>query len=233
MTSGQASLLAALFSLGQPPTQPGANPNERSVSILAPQYSKEHVNRSEVATSIRPQLVLDKAAESNALPFVLRGYTALISRMAFEPLKLMSSARDFVFRHFEGGEESRWIVSLLANIGSGIATVGTEGRHNTELMISALNSAVGRRLESVKSRPNSAGPEQAKVLSSALEVLAIHVYASSMGTVTLNQAVAPLFRQFCPESPGAPINLISLLQHPVGCIRQYTAASIICSVTTD
>ncbi|CAE6467187.1 unnamed protein product [Rhizoctonia solani] len=239
MTSGQASLLTALFSLEQPPdmglplARPGANP--RVPLVWAPHHIEEHENNPEAVGDIRPELVLDKTAISNALPFVLQGYAALIGRIALEPQKLMSSARDFVFRHFEDGEQSRWIVGLLANVGSGIATVRVmEGKQEPELLISALSSAVRRRLATVKSSIKSTRLEQAKALDSALKVVVLHVYANSPAeAITLRREAAPIFRQICPEPPGASINLPSLLQHPLGSLPQYAYMGIICSILSD
>ncbi|KAH7345564.1 hypothetical protein B0J17DRAFT_640303 [Rhizoctonia solani] len=62
----------------------------------------------------------------------------------------------------------------------------------------------------------------------------MHIYTnSSIQTITLSQAVAPIFRQLCPEPPGAPINLSSLLQHSLRSLRQYVGINLICSVLSD
>ncbi|KAH7345516.1 hypothetical protein B0J17DRAFT_42307 [Rhizoctonia solani] len=182
MTSGQSSLMAAIFSLGSAPEvnlppqhiQHSTNRSVPSVSSWAPHVtddvrSRENDDPEDGVTVVRPELVLDKTAESNALPFVLQGPAAWIRRLAFEPLKLMRIGRDFVFSSFENGDQSRWMIGLLANVGNRIATVEVmEERH--QLMISTLHSAVRRRLETVKSRPKLTKSELVKALDSALEI---------------------------------------------------------------
>ncbi|KAH7345531.1 hypothetical protein B0J17DRAFT_42574 [Rhizoctonia solani] len=49
----------------------------------------------------------------------------------------------------------------------------------------------------------------------------------------LRQEAAPIFRRLCPEPPGAPINLSSLLNHPLGCLRHYGGMSAISSIFGD
>ncbi|CAE6473854.1 unnamed protein product [Rhizoctonia solani] len=93
-----------------------------------------------VVSVIRRQPVLDKTAESNALPFVLQGYARWINRLALDPLKMTDIARDFVFGQFQDGDQSRWVIALLANIGSRIGSVDlAEGKHNH--MLSVLQTA--------------------------------------------------------------------------------------------
>ncbi|KAH7345547.1 hypothetical protein B0J17DRAFT_42801 [Rhizoctonia solani] len=62
----------------------------------------------------------------------------------------------------------------------------------------------------------------------------IHFHASPFSeTVTLRQEAAPLFRQLCSDPPEAPIDLYSLLQHPLGCLWRYAYIDILFSVTSD
>ncbi|CAE6460694.1 unnamed protein product [Rhizoctonia solani] len=247
MTSGQASLLTALFSLGSTSdvnlsprsAHPSANPNISSVSVETRKQDNVRLHECDVPQEsvavIRPELVLDRTTESNSLTFVLHGYAALVSRMALEPQKLMSSAREFVFRYFEDGNESRCIVGLLANLGSRIATVGVmEGGRNLEPLISALNSTVQWQLDTIKSRPNSTGPELIKALDYALEVQALHIYADSpAGAKNFGRGSAVIFRQLCSEPLNEPIDLSALLQHPVRCLRHYAGASVFLDVLSD
>ncbi|CAE6523107.1 unnamed protein product, partial [Rhizoctonia solani] len=105
-----------------------------------------------VVSVIHPELVLDKTVESNALPFVLQSYATWIRRVAFEPKKIMHASREFVCSHFGDGDQSRWIIGLLANVGSRIGSVDVMESKPAQ-MISLLQDAVQRRLEDVKSRP--------------------------------------------------------------------------------
>ncbi|KAH7320348.1 hypothetical protein B0J17DRAFT_773104 [Rhizoctonia solani] len=243
LTPGQSSLLAALFSLSQPVPPPQRAelitvPNEALVSnhnIETQGDSTTHENEEpEGAVSvICRQPVPDKTVESNALPFVLQSYVTWIGRMAFDPLKLRPVVRDLVFGHFEAGEQSRCIIALLANIGSVIGSAElVEEKHIR--MISMLQNAVRWLLGTVKSRANSKGAELIKALDSALDTIVIHFYASPPSEVIiLIQEAAPIFRQLCPEPLNVPINLTSLLQHPLGCLRRFAQIDIIFSVFSD
>ncbi|KAH7345549.1 hypothetical protein B0J17DRAFT_640271 [Rhizoctonia solani] len=247
MTPGQASLLEALFSLGQPPNrdlplqraQSSSNLLSESGIPLAPNWpppdtevynsgtTHDDNDKEGVTSVIGRQFALDKTTESNALPFVLHGYIAWIRRLAFEPSKLTGIAQDFVFSQFEDGEQSRWIVVLLANIGSQIGSAElVEVTHNP--MLCALQTAVRRRLVAVKALHNPQRVDLVKALDCAVEAMLIQFYASPLSEGnTLRREAAPIFRQLCPEPPGAPINLSSLLQHPLGCIRQYAQIEIL------
>ncbi|CAE6531902.1 unnamed protein product, partial [Rhizoctonia solani] len=248
LTAGQASLLEALFSLGQPPdldppslgTQPTPEPSTPLISNWPPpgvtqqddvaSYEDDDPEGLGVSVVCR-QPVLDRTVESNALPFMLQGYATWIGRMAFEPSKLTHIAREFVFNHFEDGrQESRWIIALLANVGSRIG--GAEGSPNP--MLPMLQNAVRRRLATVKSSPNSERRELVRALDSALETMVIHFSVSPFNeAMVLRQEAAPIFRQLCPNPPGASIDLLSVVNHTLGCLRHYVEIDIIFSVMTD
>ncbi|CAE6474329.1 unnamed protein product, partial [Rhizoctonia solani] len=238
--------MAALFSLGSAPdanlpphrTQDSTNQSVPSVSSWALDDiddvgSQENGDSEDGVPLIRRELVLDKTAMSNALPFVLQGYAAWVRRLAIEPLKLTRIGRDFVFSHFQDGDQSRWIIGLIANIGNRIGTMQMmEGYHQP--MVSALHRAVRRRLETVKSQSKLTKSELVQALDSALEVIAIHIYVDSpTEAMTLRQETLPIFQLLCGEPPGAPMNLPSLLQHSLGCLRQYASMNVFFTVLTD
>ncbi|KEP46659.1 fungal-specific transcription factor domain protein [Rhizoctonia solani 123E] len=249
MTTGQASLLEALFSLGQSPNSPSQHPhldsNLRANSSLTLSSNlsniemQDDVQTSEdededpegVVSTICRVPVLDKTAEGNALPFLLQSYATWIRRMAFEPLKMTHIARDFVFRHFADREASRWILTLLANIGSKIGTTEfAQGKNDP--MLSALQYAVRRRLGVVRSDLNKT--ELVRALDSALETMVIHFFVSPVNdVVTLRQEAAPIFRQLCPGPSDGAIDLQALLHHPLVCLRQYAHIDILFSVIMD
>ncbi|CAE6493758.1 unnamed protein product [Rhizoctonia solani] len=182
-----------------------------------------------VISVIHRELVLDKTAQSNALPFVLQGYGAWINRVALDPLKLTSISRNFVCSHFGDGDESRWILALLANIGSRIGSVElVEGK--PDFMLSMLQTAVRRRLETA----NNGRITLVKALDSAVEAMMIHFHVSPISdTMTLMYEAAPIFGQLCSDPPGTPINLLSLLQQPLGSLWHYAFIDILFGVTTD
>ncbi|CAE6441362.1 unnamed protein product [Rhizoctonia solani] len=252
MTSGQASLLAALFSLGQYPDPDPPSQRSQPSTGFPPDpdipwvsyWSKPDAERLDNVTSdededpksinskICRELVLNKTSESNALPFVLQNYAIWVHRMAFQPLKLMSVARDFVFNQFQDGEQSRWIIVLLANISSRMESEELVGG-KTNRMLSLLHTAVRQQLGAVKSLRNQARPELVKVLDSAVETMLRQFYVNrSSDALTVRREVAPIFRQLCPGPPDAPIDLRALLQQPLGSLRHFAHIDIHFSVVT-
>ncbi|CAE6479728.1 unnamed protein product, partial [Rhizoctonia solani] len=251
MTSGQASLLEALFSLNQgpnldPPPQfaqltndllSGSDvvsrclPLDAKVQDDATKYEDEDLEG--VASVICRQPVLDRTAESNALPFVLQSYARWISRLALDPLKVTHIARDFVFSQFGDGYQSRWIIALLANIGNRIGSVEIV-EVNPNPMLPALQGAMRQRLAVVKSRPNPEIHELVKTLDSTLEAMLVHFFVSPFSeAMILRYEAAPIFRQLCPGPPDSPINLPWALQHPLTCLRHYAYLDILFSIGAD
>ncbi|KAH7338717.1 hypothetical protein B0J17DRAFT_767788 [Rhizoctonia solani] len=253
LTCGQASLLEALFSLGQPPgVDPSPqhalpsirwspDPSISSVSSSSPpdidQQDDIAIHEDEdpqgVVSVIYRELVLDKTAKTNALPFVLQAYAMWTTQMALEPSEMMGVARDFVFSHFEDGEQSRWIVALLANVGIWMGS-GELMEAGPNPRFSALQTAVLRRLGAVKTLFHPKRPELVTVLNFALETLIMHFYISPLiEVVIIRQEAAPIFRLLCQAPPNAPINLPSLLVHPLSCLRQYAHTDILFSLIID
>ncbi|CAE6448752.1 unnamed protein product [Rhizoctonia solani] len=220
-----------------PPTRDplsGSRPFLSSISdSRSPSTERQDEDLEDAVSAIHRQPVLDRTVESNALPFVLQGYATWISRLALDPLKLTHITRDFVYSHFEDGDQSRWIVALLANIGS---RIGREDFVDAtpNAITSVLHSAVRWRLRTAKSRRDLKRSELVSALDSTLGVLAVHFYVDSpIEAMTLRQEAASIFRQLCPEPAGTPVSLSSLLQHPLGCLRQYAGMSILFGVLTD
>ncbi|KAG8757131.1 hypothetical protein FRC11_004774 [Ceratobasidium sp. 423] len=252
MTSGQVSLLSALFSLGNDLGLPisSANvalpANATTLSIPSgPTWSSPDAQEDDsssdgedlegVSQIICQPLVLDKNVESNALPFVLQNYATWVARMAYEPLKVAGLARDFVVKQFEDGQESRWTLILLPNIGGRLGRGAMiDEAHLT--MVLTLQTQVRRRLANFKTIGDDeiARQESVKALDATLETIIIHYYASPIRDwMTLRQEAATIFRQLCPEPPGSPINLPSLLQQPNVSLRHYAHMDIICSTLMD
>ncbi|KAH7345542.1 hypothetical protein B0J17DRAFT_640253 [Rhizoctonia solani] len=211
--------------------QPTPNPDVPLVSNRSTHsiQQQDDAAKHEGVVVIRRELVLDKTAESNALPFVLQGYGAWMSRVALDPPKLAAIARKLVCSHFGDGDESRWIIALVANIGGRIGSMElVEGRANH--IISMLQTAVRRRLGTI----NTERPVLAKALDATVEALMIHFYASPLNeTMTLMHEAAPIFRQLCSDPPDTPINLHSLLQQPLDSLWHFAFIDILFGVTTD
>ncbi|KAH7345509.1 hypothetical protein B0J17DRAFT_42194 [Rhizoctonia solani] len=253
MTSGQASLLEALFSLGQPPdsnplhqrpplsTNSSPNTSVPTVYSWSPPDTRKQddgtTHRDEdpegVVSVVCRQLVLDKTAESNALPFLLQSYATWVRRRVLEPQKVASIAQDFVFSHFGDGDQSRLIIGLLGNIGSKMGSLDhVEGGHN--FMLSTLYNVVRGRLRAVKSHPNPERSGLVKALGCTMETIFMYFYLGPLSAaMTLRQEAASIFRQLCHEPSGVPIALNSLLQHPLSWAGRYAHTDIVFSIVTD
>ncbi|CAE6416142.1 unnamed protein product [Rhizoctonia solani] len=195
--------------------------------------TREGEDTEDAIVVICRRLALDRSIESNALPFVLQGYVTWINRLAFDPPKMNYTAREFVCSQFGDGEKSRWIVILLANLGSRIGSLEFAGTRPVR-MLSLLQNAVRQRLGAVQSCRNPKRSALVKALETAIEATIIHFYASPVSeAMTLIQEVAPIFRRLCPDPLDAPISLHSLLQHPLGSLWRYAEMDIITSVVSD
>ncbi|CAE6416539.1 unnamed protein product [Rhizoctonia solani] len=252
MTPGQASLFQDLLSLGHLQDEPLPLSNscrassesnqstDTSPSWLSPGVQNDNADADvdeedqdqdpEGAIMIISRMpALDPNVESNALPFVLQNYAAWISRRAFEPLKLTGVARDLVFSHFGGGEESRWTLTLLANVGGTLARTNDMDRQHIT-MLSALHNSVFRQaaMVGVVVARDTWRNESTRVLETALETISVHFYVSPIPQAErLRRAAAPIFRRLCPDPPGAPINLSSLMNQPLFCLRHYAHLDIL------
>ncbi|KEP46202.1 tyrosine kinase catalytic domain protein, partial [Rhizoctonia solani 123E] len=242
MTAGQAGLLSALFSLGDSPPHPCVSlpytiylDNEATPSLLnEPMWSSPDTKEEDscgeeedpegVGQIICQPLVLDENAESNALPFLLQN-----------SYKDGSTRSGLVIQQFEDGQESRCILTLLANIGGRLGHgVLMDATHLS--MISALQGQVRRRLANVKMIGDDeiGRRESIKALDATLETTVIHFFASSTSEwLTLRNEAAPLFRRLCPEPAGSPVNLPWLLQQPDVCLRRYIHLDVLCATLLD
>ncbi|CAE6455413.1 unnamed protein product [Rhizoctonia solani] len=248
-TSGHSSLLEPLASLEQhsdsiarlysntdPLLDSGILPSSwppSSTEVEDRNTASDNEDSEDVVGTICRVPALDKTAEGNALPFVLQSYAMWVHRMVFEPLKMVRIARDFVFGQFSGGEESRWVITLLANVGSRIANLEIlDGKYDP--VLSALQDSVRRRLKTVRSVPRPSISELTKALNAALETMMINFFVSPLSdVVTLREEAAPIFQQLCPTLADASISLPQLLAHPLFCLRQYAHVDILFSVVMD
>ncbi|CAE6530284.1 unnamed protein product [Rhizoctonia solani] len=252
MTPGQASLLDALFSLGNcPPNQSVSYSNITAPANIttsslsngstwpSPDTEEEYSSGEEdpegISQIICQPLALDRNVDSNALPFILQNYATWLARMAYEPLKMAGPVRDFVVKQFVDGSESRCTLTLLANIGGQLGRgVLINGTHLS--LISTLQGQVRRRLANVKSIADDeiGRRESIKALDATLETAVIHFFTSPTSEwLTLRKEAAPLFRRLCPEPPGSPVNLPSLLHQSDACLRRYVHLDVLSSTLMD
>ncbi|CAE6443237.1 unnamed protein product [Rhizoctonia solani] len=237
MTSGQASLLDALFSLGDKSnkdTAPLSNTHPlhssrstwTSPDMERDEFSSDDKDPEGACQTICRPLTLDKNVESNTLPFILQNYATWVDRMAFEPLKMAPVVRNFVAKQFEDGQESRWTLTLLANIGGRLGRGVIFGETDLS-MISVLQTQTRRRLVNAK----SIGDDE---IARHTSTIVVHFFASpACEWLTLIQEMAPIFRRLCPEPPGLPINLPALLQQPDVCLRRYVHIDVLSAVVMD
>ncbi|KAJ1310620.1 hypothetical protein OPQ81_009150 [Rhizoctonia solani] len=251
MTSGQASLFNAIFSLSNGPdlpyvsTEAVVTPYRTSSSLGGSMWpspnteeddsSSEEDDPEGIGQIICQPLALDPNVESNALPFVLQNYATWVTRVAYEPLKMARFARSFVMKHFEDSVESRWTLTLLANIGGQLGRrVSIDSTYIA--MISNLRAEVRWRLANARSIVNDeiGRRKSIQLLDAALETIVIHLFTSPLGEwLPIWNEAAPLFRRLCPEPPGSPINLPSILQQPDISLRHYVHMDVLCSAVMD
>ncbi|CAE6441987.1 unnamed protein product [Rhizoctonia solani] len=251
MTPGQASLFDALSSLSN--TKGVFRQKDDSSNYLSSDLDKftavsEHFLGAEIVDAksgndqedlegvvmiISRLPPLDPNTVSNALPFLLQSYAAWINRRIFEPLRMTGVARDFVFKHFEGGEESRLALTLLVNIGGKLAK---SNRVNPEhvMMLSVLRQNVTQRLIDAQSVTSNTWKNKAiMAFEAALETMSIHFLISPLiQTDMIRRAAAPIFRRLCPDPLDALIDLPSLLSQPLFSLRLYAHIDIVFSLTT-
>ncbi|KAF8701197.1 hypothetical protein RHS03_06566, partial [Rhizoctonia solani] len=246
MTSGQVSLLNALFSLGNSSNSTTnsfskdvsshSNRSTRTPPDIEPkECSSDDEDLEGVYQVIFQPLPLDKSVESNALPFVLQNYATWIHRMAFEPMKRARAIRSLVAKQFEAGQEARWTLTLLADIGGRLGRGVILGESDIS-MISTLQTQVRQRLVNGKNIGNDESARQTSigVLDATIETIVIHLFASpACEWLTLMREAAPIFRRLCPEPAGVPINLPSLLQHANVSLRYYAHTDVLCGAVMD
>lgn len=257
MTPGQASLFQSLFSLSGStsstlvPTAT-ATTNARSSALLASPWSISQPDPEEpqpvddddedegVKQIICGTLALDMNAEGNALPFVLESYAAWVTRTAFEPRKAARGTRDLVLKSFNDSDDSRWTITMLANVVRALATSTTwadswESCYQPTVLV--LQERVLQSISRVGMR--SGPPEQEtkaaiKVLENTMEIVAIHYTTGLLlYALQLMQTAAPLFRRICPEPSDRSIHLQLLLLQPVFSLRHYAIVDIFSSVTLE
>ncbi|QRV90472.1 Fungal specific transcription factor domain [Ceratobasidium sp. AG-Ba] len=248
MTAGQASLFQALLSLGESNT---SSPLSYSASQTPPSshgsaWPSPDLDQDESATSEEsdPEGVreivcrtptLDKNVPTNSLPFVLQSYSKWIMRTVFEPLKVASDARNWLTMRFNQSEDSRWAVTLMANVVwmlSKTSSIPT----NVLPAISLLRDRAQRNLAIVNQNHALAPPgsqEAIRVLDDTFEVISVQFMSNSLASnLMLLKEAAPVYEHACGNPPGTPIDLPSSLIHLEFPVRHYPAMDIMFSLGT-
>ncbi|KAG8683855.1 hypothetical protein FRC08_014030 [Ceratobasidium sp. 394] len=186
-----------------------------------------------------PALVLDRTVPSNSLPFVISSCSTDLRwtiRTVFEPLRIARRTRDGLIRRYMRSDDSRHGATLIAAIMESllknpVATVG----HFPAMAI--LQSRVNHKLAMLKSSqkplPDAHGSDVLAALHDVCEMISVQRLLSPLSHfMKLLQEVAPVYREACPEPPGAPIHLPSKLVHPEPVLRLFPAMEIVLSLST-
>ncbi|KAH7311790.1 hypothetical protein B0J17DRAFT_773473 [Rhizoctonia solani] len=250
MTSGQASLLNALFSLG-PSTSDRilATPSSSSTPPSTngstwPSPDTEEDIESETSEDSDPegvrQLVcgtptLEPTVQSNSLPFVLYSYATMATRTIYEPLQMAGQMKGWLTDRFNYSEESRTGVTMLANIFHTIWNTRTSATDYIP-MASRVATQLRQRVIRASSSLSLAAQNQAqktRTLGDALEIITLQFQTDSLRSMIDTMAeTAPLFRSACPEAAHELIDLPAKLMHPDICLRHFTLIDVLFSVTT-
>ncbi|CAE6456206.1 unnamed protein product [Rhizoctonia solani] len=249
MTSGQASLLNALFSLGQsPPDRFMPTPSTSfstppsTTSSTWPSPDQEEVE-SETSEDSDPEGVrqivcgsptLAPTVQSNSLPFVLYSYATMVTRTVYEPLKMASHLKGWLTERFHHSDESRAGLTTLAGVFHTIWTTRASAVDYIP-MASRVAAQFRQRITQASSSLGLATQtetQKLKTLGDALEIINLQMQAGPMQTLLEMMAeIAPLFRSACPESPHELIDLPAKLTHPDISLRHFVVIDVILSVT--
>ncbi|CAE6441981.1 unnamed protein product [Rhizoctonia solani] len=250
MTSGQASLLNALFSLGPSTSErvlatPSSTSTPPSTNDSTwPSPDTEEDLESETSEESDPEGVrqlicgaptLEPTVPSNSLPFVLYSYATMATRTLYEPLKMAGQMREWLTDRFNYSEESRSGVTMFAQI---FYTIWNTRASATDYipMAARIITKLRQRVTQSSSSLSLASQTQAqktRTLGDALEVITVQFQTDSLRSmIDVMTETASLFRSTCPEPAHELIDLSSKLTHTDICLRHFTLLDVLFSVTT-
>ncbi|KAG8710207.1 proteasome regulatory particle base subunit [Ceratobasidium sp. 423] len=252
MTSGQAALLNALFSLGAQSTSDRVLPTPTSSYLTPPSTNgsawpspdTEQDQESETSEESDPEGVrqivcgtptLEPTVQSNSLQFVLYSYATMATRTIYEPLKMASQIRDWVTERFHHSDESRAGVTLLAGIFHTMWSTRTSAADYIPMATRVATQIRQKIVQTSSSLGLIAQNEAQKVrtLHDALEIINLQIYTAPLKTMMDTIAeTAPLFRSACPEAHHELIDLPAKLTHPNLSLRHFAVVDVLVSVTT-
>ncbi|CAE6443255.1 unnamed protein product [Rhizoctonia solani] len=262
MSSGQASLYDALFSLARP-GEDYYNPSgsisglsrnlEESLSTPLTEQDGESrspfvsddvddiVNDAEdpegiKAIMVRP-LPLDRNVESNTLPFLLESYAIWISRMIFDPLRVARVGREYVFRKYGLGETTRLRMLLVSRFARAVAR-STEYDVNNLPSLVLFREHMSQSYRNALAICNSSRELDVRTATSAFdhsyELISISCKLLPLSSVlAIMQAGAPIFRRACPDPPRELVHLPSILLNIDVSLRYYATMDVLFSVITN
>ncbi|KAF8751126.1 hypothetical protein RHS01_08637 [Rhizoctonia solani] len=158
------------------------------------------------------------------------------ARTAYDPVRVARRSKDAIVKHYGSSIESRWTITLMANLVRRLAKSRSTDVIYTRAcstMVSVLQARLRHDIALVPSRD----PCETKILNatnvldSALGLVSILAICNNMvaGMEILREA-APVFRWLCPGSPGNQVHLQTLFLHPVDSLRDYAIMDLFSSV---
>ncbi|CAE6468888.1 unnamed protein product [Rhizoctonia solani] len=259
MTTGQASLFDALFSLARPgedyygssdtTSRKPRNPEE---SLPTPEPEKGGKNRSsfmlddEIDDAEDPEgikaimvrtLPLDRNVESNSLPFILESYAIWIGKMIFEPLRVAHVGREYVSRKYVLSETARLRLMLISHFARTVAGSTDYDINNLPSLVQ-FRDHMSQSYLIANSNRNTSRELDSRTAASAFdhsyELISISCKLLPLsGVLAIMQAGAPIFRRACPDPPEALVHLPSILLHIDVSLRYYATMDVLLSVITN
>lgn len=257
LTSGQASLFQALFSLTQPddslpapglphsdklPSEISYGPSWPSPNLGSQIRDEEPAANDADDPEFVKQVICraptpDANVRSNALPFVLQSYARWVNFTVFDPLRVIHLIRENLIAQFAASEASRSRVILIANV---IGTLGKSPELNARglSIVAYLRTEAHQAITRFHSGESGGQREQemreaAKTLDHMIEMILIQRFTSPLATVQkLMEDAAPVFRKACFEPPEQLVSLPNILLEPGLNLRNFAATDVIMSVTT-
>lgn len=248
MSSGQASLFNALWSLGQTTDEHSQSTPAFDSDIVAPGNSQgsawlspdeadyedsttdEERDPEGIKEIICGTLALDKAVKSNSFSFVLQSYARWIIQTVFEPLRVAHQTKDWVAKRYAQSEDSRIGIMLFAGL---LDAVWKKGAAAADYLPVALTvtERIRHRVAQATSElalTTQTHAERATTMDEVLEMLDVQCQTTSVISILkLLTESAPLFRHTCPEPPDGTIDLASIFVHPNVSLRRFAVMDIV------
>ncbi|CAE6478216.1 unnamed protein product [Rhizoctonia solani] len=244
MTPGRANCLQSLLSLAWPDDQlnawvsPSPGPERPPYPLETDLYDDvdDFQDPENVQGALFSSLSLDRNVQSNCLPFILQAHAIWLPRFLFEPLRIVHLARDYAFRTYDLGEESRWRLNLLANNAYEIAQSADYGFSRVSSLFT-IHGFILRVLTDATSHLEASRELDRQYALGAMlntyELISSLCHVASLSSVlSTMQIAAPVFRRACPDSLQGLINLPTLLATINPPLQYYGTLDVLLGVLT-
>ncbi|KAF8741882.1 hypothetical protein RHS02_04372, partial [Rhizoctonia solani] len=238
LTSGQASLFDALFSLDKDGsawrvddrsnsallTSSNEHMSDQPRPIVHPpldlvpdtdtsEYEDDEDDQGPGEVFYQTPIVLDRTVDSNLLVFVLHSYAQFMPLVIFDPLKAGSRTKHTVVNRFLGSEISRSRVLLISEVARRLSKSPNLDERGEKMLLS-LGEQVWGNVMSYQTQVWPPSEDERKRANAALvhivEALNIHAITAPLGSIlSLLRSAAPVFLCACP--PPHPPHMADLL----------------------